>query len=93
MSSDISEARYFSSEVFDFITALVPALHFLKVNGLFDEWNLWEEGSDIRILKAEDNQASFGATYDRFLLEHLSFFEAGGDLGMLKSWVTASMRI
>ena len=39
----------------------------------------------VRILKAEDNQASFGATYDRFLLEHLSFFEAGGDLGMLKS--------
>lgn len=90
MSSDRSEARYFSSEVFDFRTA---GATFLKVNGLLDESNLWDKGSDIRILKAEDNQASFGATYDRFLLELLSFSEAGDDLEMLKNWYPLYMLV
>lgn len=71
----------------------LPALRFLKVNGLLDESNRWDEGSDIRILKGEDNQASFAATYDRFLLELLSFSEAGDDLEMLKGRISVNMRI
>ena len=63
-------------------SSLISAPIILKVNGLFGELT---EGSNIIILKDEDNQVNFEATYGHFLIELLSFSEAGYVLEMLNA--------